>query len=179
METEESEIGRGPMRELVQRAKERLRSRQTSEEKGPAQGAQNTNTLESVNGLVKSATTLGTLAFTFWAVKTLGGLWNAAKQGIEDEQRAERNEEKARRDLAETKQRSDEKDTKAIRRQISEDWVNRERKNLPPAPKSIRGHWEGHVFIPNEQPGKPAKGPSKSQPKPATKPKTPAKATGG
>jgi len=144
------------MRELVQRAKERLRPRQKGEESAPAKGAQNTNTLESVNGLVKSATTLGTFAFTFWAVKTLGGLWNAAKQGIEDEQRAERNEEKARRDLAETKQRSDDKDTKAIRRQISEDWVNRERKNLPPAPKSIRGHWEGHVFIPNEQPGKAA-----------------------
>ena len=164
------------MRELVQRAKERLRPRENGEETAPAKGAHNTNPLESVNGLMKSATTLGTFAFTFWAVKTLGGLWNAAKQGIEDEQRAERNEEKARRDLIETKQRSDEKDTKAIRRQISKDWVERERRNLPPAPKSIRGHWEGHVFIPNEQPAKTAKAAGKS--KPTAKPKTPAKATG-
>lgn len=167
------------MRELVQRAKERLRPRQTGEETKPAKGAQNTNTLESVNGIMNSAKTLGAFAFTLWAVKTLGELWNAGKQEIEDERRAERNKEKARRDLVETKQRSDDKDTRAIRRQISKDWVDRERKNLPPAPKSIRGHWEGHVFIPNEQPGKPAQGAGKSQPKPAGKPKTSAKATGG
>jgi len=167
------------MRELVQRAKQRLRPRRDGEDSGPAPATQDPKTLESVNGIMKSATTLGAFAFTLWAAKTLGGLWNAGKQELEDERRAERNREKARRDLVETKQRSDEKDTESIRRQIRKDWVDRERKNLPPAPKSIRGHWEGHVFIPNEQPDKPAKGSGKPRPKPAGKPKTSVKATGG
>lgn len=167
------------MRELLNRTKEKLRSRRAEKDSPPNAAEQNPKTLQSVDGIMNSAARLGTFAFAFWAAKTVGQLWNASKQAIEDERRAERNEEKARRDLAETKQRSDEKDTKAIRRQISEDWVNRERKNLPPAPKSIRGHWEGHVFIPNEQPGKQAKGAGKSQSKPASKPKTSAKAPRG
>lgn len=167
------------MRELVQRTKQKLRARRESQDSRPALATQDPKTLESVNGIMKSATTLGTLAFTLWAVKTLGGLWNAGKQELEDERRADRNKEKARRDLAETKQRQDEKDTQAIRRQISKDWVERERRNLPPAPKSIRGHWEGHVFIPNEKAGKPIQEGSKSKSKPAGQTKPSAKATGG
>ena len=170
------------MRELLNRTKEKLRQRRTEKEPPPSSAAQNPKTLQSVDGIMNSAARLGTLAFAIWAAKTVGELWNASKQALEDERRAERNKEKARRDLAETQKRSDEKDTESIRREISKDWVDRERKNLPPAPKSIRGHWEGHVFIPNEQPDKAdreaghAKGKAA---KPSNKAKGTPKATGG
>lgn len=161
------------MRELLNRTKERLRVRR-AENEASSSSVQSPKTLQSVDGIMSSTARLGTLAFAVWAAKTVGELWKASKQAIEDEQRAARNEEKARRDLAETQKRSDEKDTAAIRRDIRKDWVERERKNLPPAPKSIRGHWEGHVFIPNEQPGKAAPGTSGARPKSPTK--TPPKA---
>ncbi|HNN96714.1 MAG TPA: hypothetical protein PKI03_30805 [Pseudomonadota bacterium] len=162
------------MRELLNRTKERLRARRAEKDSPPSSAAQNPNDLQSVDGIMNSAARLGTLAFAVWAAKTVGEIWNAGKKELEDERRAARNEEKARRDLAETQKRSDEKDTAAIRRDIRKDWVERERKNLPPAPKSIRGHWEGHVFIPNEQPGKAAPGTSGARPKSPTK--TPPKA---
>jgi len=170
------------MRELLNRTKERLRQRRTDKATPPSSAAQDSKTLQSVDGIMNSAARLGTLAFALWAARTVGELWNASKQALEDERRAERNEEKARRDLAETQKRSDEKDTESIRRDIRKDWVDRERKNLPPAPKSIRGHWEGHVFIPNEQPDKAAQvgGRAKARAaKPSNKAKGTPKATGG
>ncbi len=170
------------MRELLNRTKERLRSRRAEKESPPNAAEHNPKTLQSVDGIMNSAARLGTFAFAFWAAKTVGQLWNASKQAIEDERRAERNEEKARRDLAETQKRSDEKDTESIRRDIRKDWVERERKNLPPAPKSIRGHWEGHVFIPNEQPDKAAQDTGRARPRAAkagNKAKATPKATGG
>ena len=170
------------MRELLNRTKERLRPRRAENESPPKSAEQNPKTLQSVDGIMNSAARLGTFAFAFWAAKTVSQLWNASKQAIEDERRAERNEEKARRDFAETQKRSDEKDTESIRRDIRKDWVDRERKNLPPAPKSIRGHWEGHVFIPNEQPDKAAQvgGRAKARAaKPSNKAKGTPKATGG
>ena len=170
------------MQELLNRTKEKLRQRRTEKESPPSSAAQNPKTLQSVDGIMNSAARLGTLAFAIWAARTVGQLWNASKQAIEDERRAERNRDKARRDLAETQKRSDEKDTESIRREIRKDWIDRERKNLPPAPKSIRGHWEGHVFIPNEQPAKAAPEAGRAEAKaakPGSKAKATTKATGG
>ena len=170
------------MRELLNRTKERLSQRRAEKESPPKSAEQDPKTLQSVDGIMSSAARLGTIAFAIWAAKTVGTLWNASKQAIEDQRRAERNEEKARRDFVETQKRSDEKDTESIRQDIRKDWVDRERKNLPPAPKSIRGHWEGHVFIPNEQPGKAGQEVSRAKARPAkagNKVKATPKATGG
>ena len=164
------------MRELLNRTKERLSQRRSGKASPPKSAEQDPKTLQSVDGIMSSAARLGTIAFAIWAAKAVGTLWNASKQAIEDQRRAERNEEKARRDFAETQKRSDEKDTESIRREIRKDWIDRERKNLPPAPKSIRGHWEGHVFIPNEQPAKAAPEAGRAEAK-AAKPGSKAKAT--
>lgn len=153
------------MRELLRRTKERLRTPRSDEERKPTPAAQNPKNLESVSGIMQSAARLGTVALVYWAAKTVGDIWNQGKAELQDYEQAERNKRKASRDLAETKQRQDQKDTESIRRQIRQDFVDRERKNLPPAPKSIRGHWEGHVFIPNEQPDKKAQGKDKTKPK--------------
>ena len=168
------------MRDIVRRTKEQLRQRLSEKEKAPERQARQPSTqpLQSVDGILKSAARLGTVAFMYWAAQTVGDLWSKAKREVEDEQRAARNERKAARDLEETKKRQDEQDTASIRRQISKDFVDRERKNLPTIPKSVRGRWEGHVFIPYDlpTPANSGKGSAKTQGK--ALPKAP-KSTGG
>ena len=91
--------------------------------------------------------------------KILGAL-KTAKGEYDDMATAWRNEGKAFRDMQETLREQDEKDTADIRRQISDDWVERERSKVKLRPKSVRGHWEGNIFIPDEkiaQPGQPGK----------------------
>jgi hypothetical protein len=113
--------------------------------------------LESVDGILQSAATLGKVVFAYWAIQSARELWNSAKEGVKDAQRDARNEARATRDLADTKRRQDEKDTQEIEKGVGQDFIDRERKKLLPIPKSVRGHWEGHVFIPKDSPAKPSK----------------------
>ena len=109
----------------------------------------------SVDGVFKSVSTLATVFLAYWAGNKLLGALKTAKGEYDDIAAAWRNEGKAFRDMQETLRQQDEKDTADIRRKISDDWVERERSKVKLRPKSVRGHWEGNVFIPNENPEKP------------------------
>ena len=155
------------MRELLKQKKAQLQ--ELLADRKSAGAAKDPKTLASVDGILNSAAKLGTGALVYWAAKSVGEIIRVAKQGIEDYERDARNGRKARQDLEETKKRQDEQDTEAIRQQVHKDLVDRAKKNLPPAPKSIRGHWEGHVFIPKEQPAKAGKPAKPTKPKSAPK----------
>jgi hypothetical protein len=153
------------MKDRIQRATERVSHFLAERDERPRRtgladtrrAASGPSSLESVGGILGSVATLGKIGFAYWAVQTVRSLWNSAKEGIEEEQRAERNRERAARDLADTKRRQEEKDTQEIQQGVRQDFIDRERKKFLPVPKSVRGHWEGHVFIPKESPGKPGK----------------------
>ena len=102
--------------------------------------------LGSVEGITKSAAQLFGLWLLYKAVPPIVGYFRDLK---EDRDHTEAENDRARRDLVETKQREDKKDTAAIHKQIREEWADRERRKLPPRPKSVRGRWEGNVFIPS------------------------------
>jgi hypothetical protein len=103
------------------------------------------STLQSADGIAKSVKSLATLYLLYRAATTISGF---LRKRDEASDRAERNEDQARRDLIETKQLQDKKDTAAIHQQVREAFTNRERAKVRFRPKSVRGHWEGNVFIP-------------------------------
>lgn len=115
------------------------------------------DSLNSADGILKSAATLGTLYLAYWAAKSIMSALQGAKGGLEDMASAWRNEGKASRDMQETLRRQEEKDTKQIRKNISDDWIERERSKVKLRPTSVRGHWEGNVFIPTVEATKPPK----------------------
>lgn len=116
----------------------------------------------SVDGVLKSVSSLATVFLAYWAGNKILGALKTAKEEYDDIATAWRNEGKAFRDMQETLRQQDEKDTADIRKKISEDWVERERSKVKMRPKSVRGHWEGNIFIPEEKPEKPGQ-PAKPQ----------------
>ena len=142
------------MRELLSQKKEDLRRRFSDREIGSESRTQGPKTVESVNGIMQAAARLSTVALVFWVAKSIKGAVKDAQGGFDDIAAAWRNQGKAERDMKETQRQQDEKDTAQIRKDISHDQVERERAKVKFRPKSVRGHWEGNVFIPNEEPAK-------------------------
>ena len=103
---------------------------------------------ESVTGILDAAARIGSVAIAFYIARSIVGAVKQTKGGIDEIADAWRNQGKAERDMQRTLREQDEKDTKQIRKDISSDQVERERKKLKFRDKSIRGHWEGNVFIP-------------------------------
>jgi predicted patatin/cPLA2 family phospholipase len=112
---------------------------------------------QAVDGLLKSVSSLATVFLAYWAGNKILGALKSAKGEYDDLAAAWRNEGQAFRDTQETLRRQDEKDTADIRSKISQDWIERERSKVKLRPKSVRGHWEGRVFIPDQTPAKPGK----------------------
>ena len=106
--------------------------------------------LLAVEGISKSAMYMGGMYLAYKLVSNVAEFVRGrAEQADEEEQ----NRDRARRDFIKTQRREDEKDSREISKQVRSDWTEREKRKLPPRPKAVRGHWEGHVFIPNvEQP---------------------------
>ena len=106
---------------------------------------------ESFTGILDAAARIGTVAVAFYVARSIVGAVKQTKGGIEEIADAWRNQGKAERDMQRTLREQDEKDTKQIRKDISDDQVERERKKLKFRDKSVRGHWEGNVFIPSAE----------------------------
>ena len=114
---------------------------------------------ESVTGLADAAARIATVAVVYYIAKTVIGAVKQTKGGIDEIADAWRNQAKAERDMQRTLREQDEKDTAKIRKEVSDDQVERERAKLKFRDKSVRGHWEGNVFIPTVEPAKPPKAP--------------------
>ena len=115
------------------------------------------NKEESVTGLLDAAARIGSVAIAFYIARSVFGAVKQTKGGLDEIADAWRNQARAERDMQRTLREQDEKDTKQIRKDISDDQVDRERKMLKFRDKSVRGHWEGNVFIPTVEPTTPRK----------------------
>ena len=106
---------------------------------------------ESFTGIADAAARIGSVALAFYIAKSVVGAIKQTKGGLDEIVDAWRNQGKAERDMQRTLHEQDEKDTKQIRKGISDDQVERERKKLKFRDKRVRGHWEGNVFIPTAE----------------------------
>ena len=122
------------------------------------------NKEESFTGILDAAARIGSVAVAFYIARSVVGAVKQAKGGFDEIADAWRNQGKAERDMQRTLREQDEKDTKQIRKDISDDQVERERKKLKFRDKSIRGHWEGNVFIATAEPTKRPKASKSTEP---------------
>ena len=104
-------------------------------------------TLQSVEGILQTATRLSLLYIVYKAATSLSAFWRDQQ---EESARIERNRARARKNLVDTQHRQDEQDTTEIHQGIRNSFLNRERNKVRFRPQSVRGHWEGNVFIPQE-----------------------------
>jgi hypothetical protein len=109
--------------------------------------------LQSAEGLTKSVTALAGMYLVYRLASAVSEYVRDTKA---DNDEAERRRDRARKNFVETQIEQDKKDTLAIKRQIRESFAERERAKVRFRPKSVRGHWEGNVFVPYA--GQPPKG---------------------
>ena len=142
------------MREFLNQNREKLRQILSEREAGSERPKRDAKPVESVSEMMQAAARIGTVAFAFWVAKEIKGAAKGAKGSFDEITDAWRNQGKAERDMKETLRKENEKDTAKIRKDLSDDQVERERKKVKFRPKGVRGHWEGNVFIPNVEPSK-------------------------
>ena len=105
--------------------------------------------LQAVEGILQSATRI---TLIYLAAKSLGGLRSFFEKQRMQRARDDWNLDRARKDLIDTMRHQDEQDRQKLEEELRKTQLERERNKVRFRPKSVRGHWEGHVFIPRESP---------------------------
>ena len=110
--------------------------------------------LQAVEGILQSA---ARLTLIYIAAKSIAGLRSFFEKQRMQHAQDEWNLDRARKDLIDTMRHQDEQDRQKLEAELRKTQVERERNKVRFRPKSVRGHWEGHVFIPLESPAAPPK----------------------
>ena len=105
--------------------------------------------LQAMDEILKSATHL---TLIYLAAKSLAGIRSFFEKQRMQRARDDWNLDRARKDLIDTMRHQDEQERQKLEEELRKTQVERERNKVRFRPKSVRGHWEGHVFIPRESP---------------------------
>ena len=108
--------------------------------------------LQAVEGILQSA---ARLTLIYIAAKSIAGLRSFFEKQRMQHAQDEWTLDRARKDLIDTMRHQDEQDRQNLEEELRKTQVERERNKVRFRPKSVRGHWEGHVFIPRESPTAP------------------------
>ena len=108
--------------------------------------------LQALEGILQSAARLTLICI---AAKSIAGLRSFFEKQRMQHAQDEWNLDRARKDLIDTMRHQDKQDRQKLEAELRKTQVERERNKVRFRPKSVRGHWEGHVFIPQELPTAP------------------------